>query len=164
MSQGVIPGNCIPHRIKTGLTSQIRLTPLRLYTWENLKRLALLKYWQISGPVQSLRHTIRIVKLARESRFFDIDDSTLKISGKVGRRFTQTIAAEIYGQGFDGIRYSSRLGSEYSCIAGFTALAAPNGIESTIIESIRSIQAISKDHPALVKVAKLFKLQIEDDS
>ena len=112
--------------------------------------------------LQAFRNIIRIAKLAREIRCFDIDDAALKASGKNGRRFTQTVAAEIYSQGFDGIRYGSRLGAEYHCIAGFIPLSVEDITESSIISAISSVKPVSKNDPALVKVAKTFKLFIEE--
>lgn len=116
----------------------------------------------ISNPktIQSLRNRPELAKQAISCGFKDLDDSALKSSDNKGRLLTQKIAAFIYNNGHTGIRYESRLGSVYKCIAGFVALNVCDAASSNFLEEIMFPEPISARDPALLKVAALFDLKL----
>lgn len=110
--------------------------------------------------IQALRNESDLAAQAIKSGFNDLDDSALKASDQKGRLLTQKIAAYIYNQGNDGIRYESRLGSEYKCIAGFVALNLDTVAASNFIDEIFASINISAKDRALRKIALLMKLRL----
>jgi hypothetical protein len=107
-----------------------------------------------------LRNESVLAKQAFLSGFKDIDDSALKASNAQGRHLTQNIAAFIYNLGHTGIRYESRLGSSYKCIAGFVALSSSVAASSQFLEQTMGAEPISALDPTLIKVASLFNLKL----
>ena len=112
------------------------------------------------STIQELRMEPQLAKQVLQSGFNDLDDSSLKASDDKGRHLTQKIAAHIYNLGHTGIRYESRLGSSYKCIAGFVALSSNDIVSSEFLEHIGSIEQISPRDPALQKVASIMNLKL----
>lgn len=116
----------------------------------------------ITSPetIAELRNVPAIAAKARDCRFTDVDESSLKASGPNGRLFTQTVAAHFYNMHFSGIRFGSRLGTEYGCIAGFIALSLRDITESEFIGEIFPSERVSPINSAFQNVLKLFGLSI----
>lgn len=116
----------------------------------------------ITDPVtiDHLRRDPGISKMAVQCGFPDIDESSLKACGPKGRRFTQTVAAHLYSIHFSAIRYGSRLGETYHCIAGFVALSSKDVTESEFIIAVEKTVPLAVSDPALVKVAGIFQLKL----
>lgn len=101
--------------------------------------------------VQSLNHLG--VTLAVEAHRLGITDVDLSIITSAQRAFTQACARYVYLKGFAGIRYLSRLNTEWECWAFFIDRARILGEEFP-----ESIHASDTD---LLAVARLFHLTIE---
>jgi RES domain len=116
----------------------------------------------ITNPftIQALRNEPQLAQQALRSGFKDLDDSALKASDDKGRHLTQKIAAFIYNLGHSGIRYESRLGSSYKCIAGFVHLSASDAASSAFLEQTIPAEPISPLDPILQKVAAIFNLKL----
>lgn len=116
----------------------------------------------ISNPttIQALRNDPVLAKQALDSGFQDLDDSALKACDHRGRFLTQKVAAFIYNLGNTGIRYESRLGSKYKCIAGFVALSAGNAASSKFLEETMPAEMVSPLDPVLQHVAAIFGLKL----
>jgi RES domain len=113
---------------------------------------------------ETIAHLRRVPDLAEQVRacgFPDLDESALKAGGERGRDFTQAVAAWVYNQGFSALRYGSRLGAEFHCIAGFIPVASRDVTESELIAVLHADLRISADHPALAEVARTFGLSVE---
>jgi len=116
----------------------------------------------ISHPstIQILRSEPELAKQALDSGFNDLDNSALKASDEKGRYLTQKIAAYIYNRSYEGIRYESRLGSVFKCIAGFAALSSKDASCSKFLEKIFTSESVSARDPALQKVASMMDLKL----
>ena len=116
----------------------------------------------ITNPatIQDLRNKPEIAKQALRSGFSDLDDSALKAGNSNKRHLTQTVAAFIYNNGHDGIRYESRLGSNYKCIAGFISLSCVSAVDSKFLAEALPPKAISPLNSSLQKVASIMNLRL----
>jgi hypothetical protein len=114
----------------------------------------------ISHPetIQVLRSEPTLAKKAIQCGFIDLDDSALKASNSQARHLTQMIAAYVYNRGNAGIRYESRLGSKYKCIAGFVALSTGDTASSKFIEEILPSENASSGDYELQTVATMMNL------
>lgn len=112
------------------------------------------------ATIHALRNESTLALQAIQSGFNDLDSSTLKASDDKGRHLTQKIAAFIYNLGHTGIRYESRLGSTYKCIAGFVAVSSSNAASSAFLEKIIAGEPIPPHDPVLQKVASMFDLKL----
>lgn len=110
--------------------------------------------------IQTLRTVPSIAQKAIACGFADVDESSLKASGESGRRFTQTVAAHCYNSHYSGIRYGSRLGATYFCIAGFVSIDLLDVTDSEFLIETGPTTEILPDHPALKAVASIFGLRI----
>ncbi|MGK5085102.1 RES domain-containing protein [Bdellovibrionota bacterium FG-1] len=113
-----------------------------------------------SESIAALRAVPALAEKALACGFADIDESSLKASGLQGRTFTQTVAAHLYNNQHSGIRYGSRLGADYHCIAGFVSVDSADVTESDFIIEVEATMMITPDDPALHRVAKIFELRI----
>jgi hypothetical protein len=109
--------------------------------------------------IAALRSVPELAEKAIKCGFTDVDDSSLIAGGPQGRPFTQTVAAYLYNLHYSGIRYGSRLGAAYHCIAGFISIDSESVTESGFICAIGSTTAISPDDPALRVVMETFGLR-----
>lgn len=116
----------------------------------------------IASPItmQALRSNEEIARYTLKAGFKDLDDSALKASDEKGRYLTQMIAAFIYNLGHTGIRYESRLGSLYKCVAGFVPLSVSNAADSDFLEQTMPEESISARDPELQNVASIFNLKL----
>ncbi len=116
----------------------------------------------ITAPatIQILRNESSLARQAVQSGFNDLDDSALKASDDKGRHLTQKIAAYIYNLGHTGIRYESRLGSVYKCIAGFVAVSSSNAASSAFLEKTIDGEPIPPHDAILQKVSSMFNLKL----
>jgi hypothetical protein len=116
----------------------------------------------ISSPItiQALRNEAVLAQQAIKSHFKDLDDSALKACDHNGRLLTQKVAAFIYNSGNTGIRYESRLGSKYKCVAGFVALSSNDAASSKFLEKTMPAEVISPLDPVLQHVASIFNLKL----
>jgi hypothetical protein len=112
------------------------------------------------NTIQALRNEPLLAHQAILSGFKDLDDSALKASDDNGRYLTQKIAAYIYNKGHNGIRYESRLGSTFKCIAGFIPVSSSSAASSQFLEETRAGEPIPPHDPILQKVASLFNLKL----
>jgi hypothetical protein len=110
--------------------------------------------------INALRAIPEIAKKATECGFSDVDEASLKASGPKGRKFTQTVAAYVYNQYFSGVRYGSRLGSEYFCVAAFVQLNLKDIGDSEFIEETEKSVVLNKSHESVQRVANIFGLQL----
>lgn len=110
--------------------------------------------------IAALRANPNLAAKAVECGYPDIDQSSLTASGPSGRRFTQSVAAHIYNEHFSGMRYGSRLGSTYHCIAGFVSLDSTDVADSEfVIETFETLE-IASDDSNLREVAQIFGLRV----
>lgn len=109
--------------------------------------------------IQVLRNQSDLARQAIKAGFVDIDESSLRASGVNGRRFTQAVSAYIYNIGHSGIRYGSRLGTTFHCVAGFVAIGVDNATWSEFLEAVLPSEKISSEDTALKNVVKLFNLK-----
>lgn len=111
--------------------------------------------------IQVLRNQRELARQAVKSGFVDIDEATLRASGLNGRRFTQKVSAFIYNCGHSGIRYGSRLGAIFHCIAGFVPVNLDSVTWSEFLEEILPALSLSYEDPELKHVAQLLNLKID---
>ena len=122
-----------------------------------------LKFADITMPseIATLRNGQVLAEKSNECGFQDIDDSSLKAGDVRGREFTQTVAAHYFNDNFHGIRYGSRLGAGYFCLAAFIPVSCTSIEKSLIIKRVTSSRQLSNTDPALLKVAAMYHLSIE---
>jgi hypothetical protein len=113
--------------------------------------------------IQALRSQQQLALHALRNGFVDLDDAALKTGGPNGRLLTQAVSQFIYHQGHHGIRYGSRLGSSYFCIAGFISLNSPDINSSEFLEHAKDPQPIYSNNKALRKVAQIFGLELSNN-
>ncbi len=121
-----------------------------------------IKIADITTPVaiQEIRKDPELAKKALECGFNEIDDSTLKSGELHGRKFTQHLAAHFFNQGNHAIRYGSRLGAIYTCIAGFIAVKYNFVQESGLVKKIVWNKEIKSSNVALRKVILNYGLKL----
>ena len=120
------------------------------------------KIIDITNPatIQALRGKPEIAKQALRCGFPDLDDSALKAGDSNKRHLTQTVAAFIYNHGHDGIRYESRLGSTYRCVAGFISLSCTTAADSKFLAETSPPEQVSPQDPSLQRVASIMNLRL----
>lgn len=110
--------------------------------------------------IQVLRNQSDLAQQAITAEFVDIDESSLRSTGVNGRRFTQAVSAYIYNIGHAGIRYGSRLGERFHCIAGFVAISVDSVAWSEFLEKVLPSERILSDDTELRNVTNIFNLKL----
>ena len=132
----------------------------RRIAWANIRASAVIVDVTSPTTIQKLRSEPLLARQAAQYGFKDLDDSALKASDDRGRHLTQMIAAFIYNQGHTGIRYESRLGSKYKCVAGFVPVSSSSAAASAFLEKTSDGEPIPPHDQVLQRVASMFNLKL----